>query len=243
MNYFYITGSSRGLGKALAELLLEHNNKVVGMARTQTIEHPNYTHVMLDLSKAEQVEAFTFPQHNDAAKIVLINNAGAIGDIKRVGGLEADTIINNYTINLVSPSLLCNSFIGAYEGVACEKVIVNVSSGAGKHPIDAWSTYCASKAGLDLFSRVADAEQNINTAHPVKVLSVAPGVVDTKMQAEIRASDEAEFSRHAEFIDYKNSGNLATPKLVAEKYFHILCNLQDYSETLYSVRDIELNPK
>ena len=56
MNLIYITGSSSGLGKALAELLLEDkNNFVVGIARRETIQHERYTHYTLDLKEVIKV--------------------------------------------------------------------------------------------------------------------------------------------------------------------------------------------
>lgn len=236
---YFITGSSRGLGKALAEKLLAEGASVVGMARSASIEHSRYTHVNLDLADLAAVKAFNFDVPADADRIVLVNNAGVIGNIARTGSLDDDDVIRTYNVNLVSPTILMNRFIAQLEAVESEKIIVNVSSGAGKNPIDAWATYCATKAGLDLFSRTVNAEQEIGAEHPVKVLSIAPGIVDTDMQAEIRASDSAQFSRRAEFIEFKNAGNLVGPELVAEQYFYILSHLQEFTDTLYSVRDLE----
>ena len=238
MNYYYITGTSRGIGKAMAEFLLkEKENFVVGISRKCSIKNNNYRHATLDLTNLYEVRKFKFEDHPKAKRICLINNSGAIGQVKPVGKLSNNQIICDYNLNLISPSILCNDFIAAYKDANAEKIIVNVSSGAGKNPIDGWSTYCASKAGIDIFSRVIDAEQKSITKSGFRVFSIAPGVVDTQMQTDIRSASKEDFSRLNDFITYKNSGILAEPRLVAEKYFRILADLNKLKEVVLSVKD------
>jgi benzil reductase ((S)-benzoin forming) len=240
MNYYYITGTSRGIGKALVDHLLnDPSNKVTGISRSKrSLDHPNYEHVSMDLSNIHDVTRFRFLPHHDAKRIVLINNAGDLGMVKPLGQLTAHAIAYTYNLNLIAPSVLMNNFIHSYHGFPAEKVIVNVSSGAGKYPIDGWSIYCASKAGLDMFSKVVAEEQRLQK-HDFHVLSIAPGVVDTKMQDSIRAVPRNDFSRIDDFINYKSSGQLSDPKLVAEKFFRILANIDSIKETVISVRDYE----
>ena len=129
MNYYYITGTSRGIGKAFAEHLLEDaSNYVIGISRSKSIEHPNYRHFHLDLTDTDAIADFKFEIHAHAKKIYLINNAGSLGFIKPIGKLEASTIIQNYTLNLIAPSVLTNAFIDCYATADAEKVIVNISS-------------------------------------------------------------------------------------------------------------------
>jgi benzil reductase ((S)-benzoin forming) len=239
MNYYYITGASKGIGKALVEhLLKDPSNKVIGISRSRDMEHANYEHVSVDLSNIDEAESFRFMPHHDAKKLVLINNAGALGTVKPVGKLTAHAIAYTYNLNLVAPSVLINNFMHAYSSFKAEKMIVNLSSGAGKYPIDGWSIYCTSKAGLDMFSRVVAEEQKINKGD-FKIFSIAPGVVDTGMQDHIRTVDKMDFSRIEDFINYKVSGQLSDPKLLAEKLFRILANADSIEETVISVRDFE----
>ena len=237
MNHYYITGTSRGIGKALAETLLEkEENKVYGVSRHQTIEHTNYKHFTLDLSDLGKVKEFKFLPIENGDFIALVNNAGAIGEIMPAGKLTEDSIIDSYSINLISPSLLINKFISFYQHYKTKKVIINISSGAGKHPIDAWSTYCASKAGLDMFTRVVAGEQKINQGD-FRVFSIAPGIVDTQMQKEIRSANPKDFSRLNDFLDYKNNYLLNTPELVAKKIIHILHHDEQFNEIVLSIND------
>lgn len=247
VNYYYITGTSRGIGKAFAEHLLENpSNKVIGISRHRTIDHPHYTHAYLDLTDLNAIASFKFELHANAKKIYLINNAGVLGFIKPVGKLEATTIIKNYTVNLIAPTVLTNAFIECYDSTDAEKVIVNVSSGAGKNPIDGWAVYCASKAGVDMLSRVVDAEQKVRATMPQKsihkgfhIFSIAPGVVNTGMQEEIRAAQKEDFSRLEDFIAYKVQNQLLEPEFVSKKYINILANINSIKGVLSSIKDYD----
>ena len=217
MNYYFITGTSRGIGKAMAELLLlDPENFVIGISRKCTIEHKSYSHVTLDLSDAEAVKKFQFGEIGKAKRICLFNNSGEIGTIKPLGKLSNTEIIKNLTLNLVSPCVLMNKFIDTFDKVVAEKIILNMSSGAGKNPVDGWSMYCASKAGLDMFSKVADLEEKVRSKKNFRVLSIAPGVVDTDMQTYIRSAASEDFSRLNDFIGFKKNKILLQPDAVAK---------------------------
>jgi benzil reductase ((S)-benzoin forming) len=238
MNYYYITGTSKGIGRAMAEhLLAGKDNFVTGISRSNTIAHPNFRHVSLDLSDVNAVRHFGFEKHEGAVRICLINNASEIGTVKPVGKLVNEDIIRNYNLNLVSPCMLMNTFMETYQKTVAEKIIVNVSSGAGKNPVDGWSMYCASKAGLDMFSRVADLEEKVRSKKNFRVLAIAPGVVDTDMQAHIRSSAKEDFSRLNDFIGFKKSNALLQPEAVAKKYFQILDKLDVVSEVVIAAKD------
>lgn len=247
MNYYYITGTSRGIGRAFADHLLTNPaNFVIGMSRQKTIEHPNYRHFYLDLTDVNAIADFKFELHSNPQKIYLINNAGALGFIKPIGKLNADTIIKNYTLNLIAPSVLTNAFIECYDSTDAEKVILNISSGAGKKPVDGWAVYCSSKAGLDMFSRVVDAEQKIRAESPLdnihkgfKIFSISPGVVNTEMQQGIRAAEKQDFSRVEDFISYKVNNELSEPSDVSGKYLKLMENLNSIKEVLSSIKDYD----
>ena len=232
MNLFYITGSSTGLGKSLTELLLEDaSNSVIGVARSQTIQHARYTHVQQDLSQPI-TDSFFQDLSKDYQKVVLINNAGAIGPITKVGAQTHKEVAENYAVNITAPTVLCNQFVEKYSNSMVQKIIINVSSGAGKTPIEAWSTYCASKAALDMFSQVLQAEQP-----SFRVFSVAPGIVDTPMQEVIRMADENQFPHLNRFKEYKTNLELSSPSEVAVKYLSIIKEPQNFLEVMLSVRD------
>lgn len=238
MNVYFVTGSSKGLGKALCELLLTNpENRVIGLARSSAIEHERYEHRKLDLTDLEAVAAFEFTALPECERMVLVNNAGSIGEIKPNGKLDAQAIALNYDLNISAPSILCNAFIRAFQQNSGQRIIINVSSGAAQNAIASWSGYCAAKAALEMYSRVI-AEEQKSQPNPIRILSVAPGIVDTGMQVAIRSANPEEFSRHADFINYHESGQLASAQDVAEKYRYIIDHVDDFSETVTSVRNL-----
>lgn len=236
-NYFYITGTSRGIGKSLAERILrEENNVVIGISRTATINHKNYRHISLDLSDAKSVDKINFENHDNILSVTLINNSGALGEIMPVG--KRDNICSEklYTLNMVVPAMLMNKFIKNYGDKFFKKAILNISSGAAKNPIAGWSDYCASKAALEMYSRVVDEEQK-EIKNGVKVLAIAPGVVDTQMQSEIRSSKKEFFPRFNDFWEYYTSNQLLNCDLVSEKIFLILLKIESIPGTVIALKD------
>lgn len=237
MNYFFITGSSKGLGKALTELLLTNEkNFVYGISRTNNISHQQFQHIQTDLVDIDVVKQFEFPELKDAATITLINNAGIVGDIKYLGNLDCDKIISTYNLNLITPTLLINQFVKTYNN-ELNKLVINISSGAGRSPIDGWSVYCATKAGLDMLSLVFKEEIN-NKKLNINILSLAPGIIDTGMQEEIRKTDETNFSNIERFIEYKNNGDLAAPTTTAKLIAKFISDKTLQENTICSIRDI-----
>ena len=224
MKGFIITGTSSGIGHELCKLLLENpDNKVIGIGRTQNIEHTNYNHIALDLNNISEIENIEFPSWSNAAQISLIHNAGWIGPIQKIGNQELGAIASAYIINLVAPAVLSSQFISIYKSSKAQKVILSVSSGAAYSAIEGWSTYCSSKAGLDMLSKCIDEEYQ-----DIINLSIAPGKVDTPMQNDIRFADEKAFPRLKEFQKYFKDGQLTDAKEVAAKYNKILQNPKNY---------------
>lgn len=242
MNYYFITGASKGIGKAIAEeLLKDKNNSVIGVSRSSTIQHKQYRHQPLDFSDIPAVEhnlQKVFIPYPDAEKLVLINNAGVIGDIGYVGeGMPNERFEFVFDVNVVVPAMLMNTFLQVYQARQVPKVVVNISSGAGQYPIDGWASYCASKAALDMLSLTVQKEQEIRGSG-VRVYSLSPGVVDTAMQEHIRESDAAKFSSVEKFIEYKAKGELASPEEVGRKIVSFLDRVEEYNDVIVTVRDM-----
>jgi benzil reductase ((S)-benzoin forming) len=239
MTYYFITGTTSGIGSALTNAVLDQENTLVyGISRRQNITHANYIPITIDLAKTDEVASFDFPLLKDATQIILINNAGQIGDIKPLGKLSNQSIIDLFTVNVTAPALLMNKFIESYKEINTEKTVLNVSSGAGKNAIEGWASYCGSKAAIDLLSLTSFEEQK-RVTNPVKIYSIAPGVVDTEMQVAIRNSNENDFSRHSHFVGLKANNELTSPQEVANKYIRIIQNTHNFTECVFSLRDVE----
>lgn len=230
-----ITGTSRGIGNELAKAYLANGDKVVGIGRTNTINHVNYTHIYCDLSDANQVAQLSLPFQNEP--IVFIHNAGTLGEINRFSQQE------NAVLNL-NEVMQVNFYAGAsiaekiLKSTAPEDAltIVFISSGAGKRPIPSWSAYCASKAAVDIWLSTLQLEEVENGRSDFRCYAIAPGVVDTAMQNEIRSTKKEKFSSHNQFSTLKANGQLVPPSLVANKivaligqpmFDKVICSIND----------------
>lgn len=231
----YVTGSSKGIGKALVKLLLDNDYKVIGFSRTNEIQDPNFEFRAIDLADLKAVQLIDFDISGD--KVVLINNAGLIGEIGPVGSIPNDQIINVINVNTLAPQILTNKFINRFKNENNRYHILNISSGAASKPIDAWATYCASKAALDLFSETVAEELEWRQSSNWNIHACAPGVVDTNMQAQIRSSSKENFKLVENFKELKANNELLSTAAVAKKLFEVVQFPEKFEQTVISVRD------
>lgn len=240
MKYFFITGTSKGIGFACCKKILNSNDSLItGYSRTCTLTDSKYKHEFIDFSNIGELEKIYFPVLKNAESIVLINNSGVLGELKKVGALSNQIIENVLKVNSISPFILMNKFIESYQNYKCEKTILNISSGAGRNPGDSWSVYCASKSALDMFSLVAQKEQNlIQKEMQIRVFSVAPGVVDTPMQDYLRSIPSSDYSGVEKFINMKNNNDLLSSDYVADNLLKIIENRELIEKTLLDIRDL-----
>lgn len=230
-----VTGTSSGIGKAIAETYLAKGARVIGISRRHVITHENYTAVTCDLSDATAIRNLPV---NDWVNedVLLINNAGILGEVKRLSDQTSDSLEAVMAINTIAPALLMQRFAQVC-GDTFPLTVVNISSGAAKRAIPSWAAYCASKAALELFSRTFYLEEK-EKGRSTKVYAVAPGVVDTAMQEHIRTTRPEDFSAVDQFIAYYEKEELVSPKRVADKLLRLL-DLPYDGGVEYSLRDID----
>ncbi|KKI90165.1 short-chain dehydrogenase [Bacillus sp. SA1-12] len=234
MNYYIITGASRGLGEAVGSKLLIKDNTIFYLARTRNyfleeaaLENQATLHfIECDLTNVAQISNVmedVFERIDDlrAAKITLINNAGMVEPIKYVGDAEENEMIANVQLNLLAPMLLCEFFIKKTKELPCEAIIVNITSGAANRPTSGWSAYCSTKAGLNMFTKTIGVEQG-ERGNKVIAIAFSPGIMDTQMQGTIRSAGKENFSSIEQFKDYHEKGMLRSPGFVAKVLIQLL---------------------
>ncbi|MDQ0427548.1 benzil reductase ((S)-benzoin forming) [Planomicrobium stackebrandtii] len=237
---YIITGASKGIGLEWSRQLIDAGHIVIGIARTQPENWPGEHFLPFDLTRLEEIEDMIAQALELITKkiktIVLVNNAGTIEPIGPAHANNAAQVSQSIVLNLTAPMLLCGAFISQLENSPADKKIVNISSGAGRKVYEGWSAYCAGKAGLDHYSSCLDAENK-----SVKVVSVAPGIIDTGMQEKIRKSEAADFPLIEKFLDYKKSGLLSSPEETARLLME-MTQRPDF-ESLPTILDIRNLPQ
>ncbi|MFW5707651.1 MAG: (S)-benzoin forming benzil reductase [Bacteroidota bacterium] len=235
MKHIIITGHSKGLGAGIALQLIDENHHIHGISRTDNpdleklvrAKGGKFNFYACDLSHPEIIspimnEVFqNIHQSNDIEGVYLINNAGVIEPIGPIPTLEPAAIDKHLKINLVAPMFLIREFMIATSNLQVEKRVINISSGAATNPYHGWSVYCTGKAAMDMFTRCCATEQE-DMQWPVKVMAVAPGIIDTDMQTTIRATSEEQFIHRQRFVDLKASGQLVEPTLAGKKIRELL---------------------
>lgn len=211
-----VTGTSSGIGEALAERLLAEGWKVFGVARREVSFDGDYQHVQLDLSDplaAAQLGPRLEAEMAFAAfsRLALVNNAATPGQKRNYGDQSSQATYQNMAINLSAPMALMDLAVRIRpEGAALR--MVNISSGLAYRPLAGIADYCASKAGLHMAGEVLAAEGHTNTA----VLSYSPGGVDTEMQQSLRGEPSDDFSSVGVFRALHDEGRLASASSVIE---------------------------
>jgi len=215
-----VTGHTRGLGAALAEQLLARNVAVLGLSRSR---HPTLStrfptqleEIELELAEPARVAHWIATGAlrsfvSGAQTVVLFNNAGMVQPIGPIEGQDAAAIASAVSLNVATPLTLASALASAAAD-ASDRRIVHISSGAARNAYAGWSIYCATKAALDHHARAVSLDAN----RALRICSLAPGVIDTNMQAEIRGSGEAQFPMRAKFEDLKRNGQLWSPEQCA----------------------------
>lgn len=209
-----ITGGSKGIGRGIIDAYLDKGVRVFSIARSVDAElsAKGVTQISFDLTETDEVERelgaiFKLLKTDEISKITLVNNAGTLGEIGPLDKLSADVIAQVFKLNTIVPYICSAAFIRLTREISAEKSILNISSGAALKPYYGWSTYCGSKAALNMLTQNLALEQQEITSG-VKVLAIAPGVVDTDMQAQIRKSDKDDFKDVERFVALKTDGGL-----------------------------------
>lgn len=235
MKIFFITGTSRGIGEALAEQLLAEDHHLFCLSRAENEQlgerairsKTSMTYYPFDLNQLLQIEPmFTalfsmIPQDTEITGFYLINNAGMLAPVAPIEQNPAQSMIENVNINLLAPMIITANFLKRTKDYEGDKRIMNISSGSARYLLPSQSCYSTSKAGLDSFSKSVSLEQ-LNQPYPAKVVSVYPGMIDTQMQAEMRSLPKADFPYVDQFIQIAEEGKLQTPEYTAAKLIELL---------------------
>jgi benzil reductase ((S)-benzoin forming) len=244
-----LTGASRGMGLAMAEQLIAAGHDLLCISRK-----PNES--LAELAAAQGLACEQWPQDltrtEDAAtrlqtwlegrdstaldSVTLINNAGLLPRIAPLGAIAASDLADALRVDLEAPMLLTGAFLRATAGWKVQRRVLNISSGLGRRAMASQAAYCAAKAGMDQFTRCVALEE-AGQANGARLCSLAPGVIDTDMQVQLRGADGSQFPDIGNFIGLKERGMLASPQDGAARVLAFLARPDFGADPVADVRD------
>jgi NAD(P)-dependent dehydrogenase (short-subunit alcohol dehydrogenase family) len=237
-----VTGHARGIGSAIAEQLLQRDLAVLGLSRSA---HPTLaarfigrlSETALDLSDTAAVATWLAGDAlrafaADARCLLLFNNAGTVEPIGPLATQDVAAVARAVSLNVAAPMMLASAL--AALDTDAERRIVHLSSGAARNAYAGWSVYCATKAALDHHARAVALDAN----RELRISSVAPGVVDTGMQATIRATSAERFPQRERFEQLKQNHQLTSPQAAAEKLVEYVLSDAFGSQPTMDVREL-----
>lgn len=231
---YILTGASRGMGLAMANLLLQRGNTLLCISRHANstlaaaaqrsgLSLTQWTHDLADSQGvSERLREWLRGQRAAGfASANLINNAGVIPPIVPLRQSQPADLAWALRVGLEAPMALSAVFLQATQAWLMPRKVLNISSGLGRFPMASQAGYCAAKAGMDHFTRclALDEAQHSNGA---SVCSLAPGVIDTDMQAQLRGTASEAFPDQSRFLQLKSQGQLSSPAQAAEQVLRFL---------------------
>jgi benzil reductase ((S)-benzoin forming) len=198
LKYFIVTGSSRGIGRALSEKLLSPNhhlfcisrginNELLSLAESKNVSIDYFDLDLKNVQKIDDIMNRIIQKIDESIiqSIYLVNNAAVVKPVEVINEIEPNEIIDHMNINLIAPMLLTSSFIKYTKPFKVDKRVMNISSGLSFNLKPMLSCYSTSKAGLETFVKSIGIEQG-----DVKIMGFRPGATDTQMYEESVVTDE-----------------------------------------------------
>jgi benzil reductase ((S)-benzoin forming) len=216
-----ITGASRGLGAGLARAFSDRGLAVAGCARSAPALAGGERALSsaVDVTDAAAVDEFCSEVVDRFGRIDLwVNNAGVLEPIGPLAELDPLALAQHIDVNINGVFNGSRAFIRHVRERDGGGVLINISSGAARSAYAGWSAYCAGKAAVDRLSECIALEER---EHGLRVHSVAPGIIDTDMQALIRDCDRDRFPMVDKFLDLKARDAYSTPEFIAERLLEL----------------------
>ena len=244
-----LTGASKGMGLAIARQLLKPGDTLLCISRTSNDALADeakqagttlvqWTHDLADgASLSLRLEQWLLDRSDTVwAGVTLVNNAGMIPPVAPLGDLKAEDIARALRVGLEAPMQLASAFLRATANWSAPRKLLNISSGLGRRAMASQAGYCAAKAGMDHFTRCVAIEEALKP-NGAKVCSLAPGVIDTGMQEQLRSADASAFPDQANFLKLKTSGSLTSPEDAATRILAFLARGDFGSNPVADIRE------
>ena len=240
-----LTGASRGLGLAMCAQRLERGHRVLAISRGRT-ELPVPAGAMLESWPADLAEPGPVAAQMEAwlrgfapegvASATLIHNAGVLSKLAPLGDSDTADLARALRVGLEAPLLLTAAFLRATAAWTAPRKVLMVSSGLGRRAMAGSASYCAAKAGMDHLARAVALEE-ARRPNGARIVSLAPGVIDTDMQRQLRGADAQLFPDRERFAALHEGGQLASPAGAAARLLAYLDREDFGANPVADVRD------
>lgn len=241
-----LTGASRGLGLGIARQLLARGHRLLTLQRTPhpslALEAPGRVEQWaVDLANPVPVAArlqdwITRQGQSSVSEWALIHNAALLVEPGPLSQADLASVSAATRVCLEAPMVLTAAFLQATSHLSAPRKVLNISSGLGRHAMAGSTVYCAVKAGMDHYSRALALEEALKP-HGAKVVSLAPGIIDTDMQVQLRSADRNKFPEGQRFESFKSEGRLDSPEAAGAKIAAYLARADFGSQVIADVRD------
>ena len=244
-----ITGASRGLGLAMAHKLLSPGHTLLCISRHQSealAEKAQAIGASLvqwteDLTQGAQVSRrltqwLLSQSGDDFSEVTLINNAAALPQVLPLSAADVDDLARTLRVGLEAPMQLTAVFLQATQSWPAQRKVLNISSGLGRNAMASQAAYCAVKAGIDHFTRCLALDEALKV-NGAKVCALAPGVIDTDMQVQLRGAKANNFPNRENFMSLKRNGQLSSPNESAKSVLAYLARPNFGKAPVADIRD------
>jgi len=222
-NLVFISGGSSGIGAAMARLVPYADARVINISRRAL---QGCAHHEADLANpatwrgvaelfARELKGFS------GERVVFVHAAGTLTPIGFAGEVSPEAYERAVLLDSASLQVLGDAFLRAARETRAACHIVMLSSGAAFNVYEGWSAYCAGKAAMDQWVRTVGAEQ-ARRGGRCRLLAVSPGIVETAMQREIRASSSCDFPSRERFVEIHEKGRSREPEEAAREIWSLL---------------------
>lgn len=225
---YIITGTSRGIGKSVAERLLDTGNRVVGISRSPSplADASGYRHVQGSVTDADWIEPLFGEVKGWLGQggydlLCLFHNAAVVKPLHAIETCDADAIRQHVEVNLTAPIQLTARFMAYFADQDLRKKVAFMTSGAAETALPDMALYCTSKAGLSMFAACLGREQD-GQAHGYESAAINPGMVETGMQKTARGMDAHDFRPLDMFRGARDKGIVQDPEAAARRICELL---------------------
>ena len=190
-----VTGATRGIGAELVRVLVAQGARVFAGVLDQAEPLPDAATVLqLDVTRQADVDAAIARVTAEAGRLdVLVNNAGVISPIGPLASLASDALAPAFAVNVIGVHRMVVAALPLLR--ASRGTIVNAGTGAATTPMEGWTAYCTSKAGVHMLTRLLALELGLNPISKIPQDQLVPAAVPASVMAflcsaEARGIDE-----------------------------------------------------